>query len=408
MPEFSYRARSQNGKLLKGSITAPSCAQAAAELMQNGRIPSLLLEKSGFSYLSIVRRFGERWGKVDIEELMLFTSRLKILFRAGIPLVECFSGLIDQSDKPRFKKTLAEIRTKLEGGMALHESMRHYPRIFSETYVNMIMAGEISGALDESLERLTSLLEMQFDARNKIKEVTRYPKIVLASIAAAMVVLLTFVVPSFTNIFRSAGLELPLPTKILITLNDVFQDYRLTGLVALIAVYLLFKRYISTESGRLRWHQFLLRAPVIGETLLKITFGRFCYVFANLIKSGVPILQSIDVAANSTGNRFLVKIFREVGESVKEGTGMAEPLKRFKIVPPVVIQMIAAGESSGSLDEMLVNVAGYFHQEADRKIKRLSALSEPVLIIVLGGMVLFIALAIFMPMWDMTKIAARG
>ncbi len=408
MAEFSYRARSPNGKPLKGRITAQSSAHAASELMRNGKIPSLLVEKRSFFNLAIVRQLGKRWEKVDIEELIFFTSRLKILFRAGIPLVECFSGLIDQSDKQYFKKTLTEIRTQLEGGMALHESLRHYPHIFSETYVNMVMAGEVSGALDESLERLTSLIEMQFSVRNKMNEVTRYPKILLVSMATAIVALLSFVVPRFTNIFQSVGLELPLPTKILITLNDVFQNYWLTGLSALITVYLLFRRYISTESGRYRWHHFLLRAPLIGETLLKITLGRFCYVLANLVKSGVPILQSIEISAHSTGNRFLVKIFREVGESVKEGTGMAEPLKQFKIVPPVVIQMIAVGESSGSLDEMLLNVAGYFQQEADRNIRRLSALSEPVLILTLGGMVLFIALAIFMPMWDMTKIATRG
>lgn len=408
MPEFSYRARSQNGKPLKGCIVAPSEAHAAGKLMQSGKTPSLLVKKGAFPDFAMLRRLGERWEKVDVEELILFTSRLKILFRAGIPLVECISGLIEQSGKPRFKKTLAEIRTQLEEGMALHESLRHYPRIFSETYVNMIMAGEVSGALDESLERLTSLLEMQFDAQNKIKEVTRYPKIVLASMATAIVVLLSFVVPRFTNIFLKAGLELPLPTKILITLNDAFQNYWLTGLSIFIAIYLLLRRYISTESGRFRWHQFLLRAPFTGETLLKITLGRFCYVLASLVKSGVPILQSIDVAGRATGNRFLVKIFREVGQSVKEGTGMAEPLKRFGIVPPVVVQMIAVGESSGSLDEMLLSIADYFQQEADRNVRRLSALSEPILIFLLGGMVLFIALAIFTPMWDMTKIAGRG
>ncbi|GMT42807.1 MAG: general secretion pathway protein GspF [bacterium] len=407
MPTFSYKARSYDGRLTEGDITAQSRNAAADKLMRSGCIPSRLMEKSDFSIVLSARRLRERMEKVGVEELILFTSRLGTLFHAGIPLLECFNGLIEQAGKPVFKKTLTEVKTKLEGGASLHESMRDFPKVFSETYVNMIMAGEISGTLDESLEKLTSLLETQFDTQNRIKEVTRYPKIVLVSLAGALVVLLTFVAPRFTAIFQRAGLELPMPTKILITANSAFQNYWFIALLAAAAGCALFYRYISTRSGRYNWHCVILRIPFIGSILLEIIFGQFCHVLSNLIKSGVPILQSIEIAAHSTGNVFLMKIFREVGESVREGTGMAEPLKRFNIVPQVVTQMIDAGENSGSLDEMLLKVADYYQQGADRNIKRFAAFLEPALIIALGGIVLFIALAVFLPMWDMTKIAVR-
>ena len=393
--------------LKEGDITAGSRNEAADMLMKSGFIPTAIGEKRGPSALSRLLAWFRRFDEVSSDELMLFTDRLRTLFSAGIPLVSCFDGLIEQAKSARFGSMLGEVKARVEEGAALHEAMRKHPDVFPETYVNMVMAGELSGTLDESLKRLVDMLEVQFATRNRIREVLRYPKVVVITLAAALVILMSFVVPRFVTIFERVKLDLPAPTKLLIAMNHLFVNYWPVGLLALAAAYLAFSRYITTDKGRYNWHHFILRAPIVGEVVLQITFAQFCHVLSNLLKSGVPILQSIAVAARSTGNSFLSSVFGKVADSVKEGEGMAGPLARFNIVPRLVIQMIAAGENSGSLDVMLLKVADFFTGEAERKIKRISTLIEPLLILALAGIVLFVAVSIFLPMWDMTKLAGR-
>lgn len=406
MPTFAYKARAKNGLISTGEVRSGNRNEATAELLRRGLVPTSIMEKKeaakgDFDLFS-------RFEAVKVGDLILFTSQLATLFRAGIPLVECFTGLIEQAESKKFKRTLADIQAMVTDGSALNEAMAKYRDIFSETYINMIMAGEVSGTLDESLKRLTRMLEHQYETENKIKEVLRYPKIVSSAIAVAVGVLMTFVVPRFIGIFEKAKIELPLPTRILIFLNNTFQHYWWMGIIGAVAVVILFKRYIATDMGRYQWHRFTVSSPIFGNIMLKLTLAQFCMVLSNLIKSGVPILMAIDVAARTAGNDFLNRMFVQVRESVREGSGMAEPLRQFKIVPPIVVQMVSAGEGSGQLDEMLIKVADYFNEEADRKIRGLSSLIEPVMIFTLGGIVLFIALAIFLPMWDMTKMARGG
>lgn len=406
MPTFTYKARAKSGLISTGEVIAGNKSAATAELIRRGLVPTQMEEKKAVAKgdVDIFARFE----KVSIGDLILFTSQLATLFRAGIPLVECFSGLIEQAESKKFKKTLTEIQRMVTDGAALNEAMARYRDVFSETYINMIMAGEVSGTLDESLRRLTRMLEQQFATENKIKEVLRYPKIVTSAIAVAVGVLMTFVVPRFMGIFEKAKLQLPLPTRILIFLNHIFQQYWWLGLIIVVVVVFLFRRYIATAIGRYQWHRFTVTSPIFGDIMLKLTMAQFCTVLSNLIKSGVPILMAIEVAARTAGNDFLNRIFTQVRESVREGSGMAEPLRQHKIVPPIVVQMVSAGEGSGQLDEMLMKVADYFNDEADRKISQLSSLIEPIMIFTLGGIVLFIALAIFLPMWDMTKMARGG
>jgi type II secretory pathway component PulF len=406
MPKFSYRARTKTGLLREGEITAASQYDAADRLMKSGFIPTSIGEKKE-SPLSRLRRIYPRTAEVKPDELMLFTSRLRTLFAAGIPLVSCFDGLIDQAKSAGFKNLLCEIKGKVEEGAALHEAMRGQPAVFSETYVNMVMAGEVSGTLDESLKRLVDILEVRYRTQNRITEILRYPKIVVTTIVVALTILMSFVVPRFAAIFEKTKLELPLPTRILIGANNFFLEHWPVMLLAFAGCYFAFRWYISTEKGRYNWHHYLLRAPLVGEIVLQITFGQFCHVLSNLLRSGVPIIQSIEIASRSTGNRFLFEVFGSVARSVREGAGMAGPLSRFNIVPRLVIQMIAAGENSGSLDEMLTKVADFFNKEAERKINKISTLLEPFLILALACIVLFIAVSIFLPMWDMTKLAGR-
>ncbi len=405
MTTFVYKARSRTGEIEEGDMEAVSRIDAAQKLMQRGFIPSKLEEKTVAFDFSIVLDIQEKFEKIKIEDLILFTSQMATLFNAGIPLVACFEGLIDQAEKQKMKRVLREVKAKVEEGTSMNEAMRDYPEIFSETFVNMIMAGEMSGTLDESLKRLTEMLENQFETQKRLKEVTQYPKIIGTVVVGAVVFLLSYVVPRFMGIFEKAKLELPMPTKILIFINNSFHAYWYVGIGIAVGGYILFKQYINTSIGRYQWHKYILKVPVIGEIMSRIAWSQFCMVLANMIKSGVPILEAMGVAGKAAGNDYLLTIFHDVEESVREGSGMAEPLKRNKDVPAIVPQMIAAGETSGALDEMLVKVADYFSKEASRKIKQLSSLVEPIMIFLLGGIVLFVALAIFLPMWDMTKLA---
>ncbi len=404
MATFAYKARAKNGKITEGEISAGSKAEATTLLMQGGLIPSSIQEKKGSVQVGQIG-FLDRLEKVPMGDLIVFTSQFATLFRAGIPMVECLGGLVEQVDSKKFRKVLADIKSRVEEGAQLNEAMRAHKDIFSETYVNMIMAGEVSGTLDESLKRLTTMLESQFDTENKIKEVLRYPKIVTGAITIAVGVLMTLVVPKFIVIFEKARLDLPLPTKILIFLSHAFQNYWYIGIAAIGGAIFAFSQYIKTDIGRYQWDKFSVNAPIFGNIMLKLTLGQFCQVLSSLLKSGVPILQAIEVAGRTAGNDYLNKIFIEVRESVRDGSGMADTMRKHKILPTMVVQMIAAGESSGSLDDMLLKVTDYFMAEADRKIKGLSSLIEPIMIFSLGGIVLFIALAIFLPMWDMTKMA---
>ena len=404
--KFSYSARTKTGQLKNGDITAGSRNEAADMLIKSGFIPTSIGEKSE-PLLARLRKLYPRRKEVSTDELMLFTSRLRTLFAAGVPLVSCFDSLTEQVKSPLFKKLLSDIKESVEEGAALNEAMRGHREIFDDTYLNMVMAGEVSGSLDESLGRLIEILEVRYRTENRITQILRYPKIVVTTLFAAIVILMSFVVPRFTAIFQKVDLELPLPTRILISANSLFLDYWPFAVAALIASYLAFRWYLSTDKGLYNWHHFILRAPLIGEIVLQVTFGQFCHVLSNLIKAGVPILQSIEIAARSSGNRYLEKIFGKVADSVREGAGMAQPLAQFNIVPRLVIQMIAAGENSGALDEMLLKVADFFNKEAERKIDKFATLLEPLLILALAGVVLFVALSIFLPMWDMTKLAGR-
>ena len=406
MRTFEYKARTKIGTQTKGNIHAPNKDMASAMLIRKGLIPSSVQEVKPLGIGAIGFALN-RFEKVGIEEMILFTSQFATMFKAGLPIMQCLEGLARETDNMKLARVLEDLKSRVQDGSSLNEALQKHSDVFSETFINMVMAGEVAGTLDQSLRRLTQLLEQQFETQNKIKEITRYPKIVMGAVAVAVTILMIFVVPKFIMIFEKAKLDLPLPTKILIAVNAGFHAYWYLILAGAIGGYYALKAYIKTGVGRFRWHRFSVHAPIMGNIMLKLTLGQYCQVLSNLIKSGIPILQAIEVAGRTAGNDYLMKIFMEVKKSVHEGSGMASKMGEYPIIPGIATQMISVGESTGSLDTMLLEVSGYFMGEADRKIKNLSSLIEPIMLLVLGGVVMFIALAIFLPMWDMTKLAQR-
>ncbi len=392
--------------IIKGEINASSSNEAATILMKNGQLPSLIIKKRKTIFSGSLSESFNQLEKVTLEELALLTTQMSTLLRAGITLVEVLDTLTEQAENKRLEKVLKEIKQSVEGGTSLSESIRLYPDIFPEVYSSMVIAGELSGRLDETMDNAAELLEKEIATKNRIREVTRYPKIVTAAIVSAVVLLMTFVVPRFVKVFGKAGLSLPMPTKILMFLNSAFHDYWWLLLSAFAITATVVLKQLKTKKGRLTWHYRMLRLPLLGSLVTKIKLAQFCAVFAGLIKSGIPIIESISVAGHSTGNDYLKKVFATISEQVKEGKGIAESMKESSIIPPITVKMAAAGEKSGMLDEMLLKVSAHLNESADREIKRLSSFMEPALILILGGIVLFLALAILMPMWDLTRMAS--
>jgi len=389
---------------MKGDISATNINSAADKLLREGFIPSRIEARKRYLFDFFAKNF-KSFGSLSPEKLIIFTTQLASLLKAGIPIVQTIDILSEQEDHSYFRQVLSDIKSKIEDGASLNESMREYPLIFPETYTSMVIAGEISGTLDQTLERLVKLLERELETANRIREALRYPKIVAVSIITAIITLMTFVVPKFSAIFTNAKIELPLATKTLITLYDFFHGNWLVIFGASALSIIIFYWLIKNGPWKGKWHYFILKAPVTGAVITRIKFAQFCGILSCLVKSGIPILKAIDLSSNATANKYLETVFVEVGTSVQEGTGMAEPLrKRGGLVPHAVIQMISAGEASGKLDEMLERIAGFFNKEAEREIKNLSAYIEPVMVFILGSIILFIALSIFLPIWDLTKI----
>ncbi len=409
MPVFEYRARNRKGGLEEGSLTASDADEVGQELAKRGHFPVKIKVAGGQTKDKIKDEenipFGQRFEKVTAKDLVLFTRQMSTLFNAGLPILGILSALSEQMESPKLKRVLVQVRADIQGGLSVSESMSKFPDVFSELYLSMIAAGEAGGVMDELLGRLADLLEKDEDNRIKVKAAMSYPKMVVGAMAIAMVILMVKVVPIFVGMFEKANIELPLATQIMIGANKAFQDYwHVTGAV-LFGLFLLHKKWVSTESGRFKWDMFKLKFPLIGAILLRSAMSKFARVFGTLQKGGVPILDILDVTAQVMGNVVLSRVVLDVKESVQEGLGMAVPLKRSGLVPPLVVQMVAAGEESGSLDIMLIKVADYYDAEVDQAVKNLSSKIEPILLVFMGGMVLFLALAIFVPMWDMSKMA---
>lgn len=411
MPVFDYKARNSKGGLEQGSINAADANAVGQELSKRGHFPVKIALAGGGAAEGNKDAdqkdvpFSQRFEKVTAKDLVLFTRQMSTLFNAGLPILGILSALTEQMDSPKLKRVLTQVQVDIQGGLSVSEAMSKYPDVFSELYLSMIAAGEAGGVMDELLGRLADLLEKDEENRVKVKAAMSYPKMVVGAMAIAMVILMVKVVPIFVGMFEKAKIELPLATQLMIAGNKAFQDYwHITGAVC-IGLYLLHQKWINTPSGRYNWDMFCLKFPLIGPILLRSAMSKFARVFGTLQKGGVPILDILKVTSQVMGNVVLSGVVISVKESVQEGLGMAVPLKRSGLVPPLVVQMVAAGEESGSLDIMLIKVANYYDDEVDQAVKNLSSKIEPILLVFMGGMVLFLALAIFVPMWDMSKMA---
>jgi len=407
MPQFTYTARDGSGALLKGVLEGTSAAAIAGDLMNAGNTPLDISEATAVAASMASRQinFGKK-EKVKHDDLLMFSRQIYTLLKAGIPLTRALAGL-QESASPAMGEVIRHTRESLESGNEMSTSLARQTGVFSGFYVAMVRVGEMTGRLDEVFLRLFHHLEFEKLMRDQVKSALRYPSFVVAVMGVAIMVVNIFVIPAFQKVFDGFGAELPFMTQILVGFSKftlAAWPYLLAGAVG---GFFAFKRWTSTESGRYGWDRSKLRFPIAGKIIRKATLARFSRSFALALKSGVPVVQAMMVVANTVENAFFARAIEKMRDGVERGDSVLRTAAASGIFTPVVLQMIAVGEESGTLDEMLGEVADFYQQDVEYELKSLSAQIEPILIIFLGVLVLILALGVFLPIWDLGKAAVK-
>ncbi len=398
MPTFEYKAIKDNAQPVKGTVEAAYAGAVFEYLEKQNFIPVKISVKK--QALSFKLPFLQNKSKVKDEEILTFTKQIVTLLKAGVPIISALEALIEQTDNKEFKETLRQIHDDVESGSNFSDALKKHPTVFKGLYTNSVKAGEAGGVLDQVLERIGILMAYETDIRQRIKGAIRYPMFVIIGIFVAFFILMTYVVPKFVDMFSQSDAELPVITKGLIAISTVFQAYWWAMLIGLFAFIIGASFYISTPKGHYVFDSLKLKIPVFGNLFMKSAMSRFAHMFETLNKSGLPILQTMEIVSGTIGNVVISKELQKVGQGIEKGRGISGPLKESGLFPPLVIRMIAVGEQSGSLDEMLANVAEHYDGEVNYLIENLVTMIEPILTITIGSMVLLLALGIFMPMWS--------
>ncbi len=410
MPLFRYSALDSSGAVVEGTYNADSVAQVEAWLEQRNMAPISIEvgEAEGSAGAGWWQRLQARFTPISLEDRILFCRQVGAMFGAGISILRIFETIVRQLKNPRLKGVVEEILEDVRRGDPLSEAFGRHRDIFDDLFINLVRVGEESGNLPLCFNYLAELYENEKATNERIKSATRYPKIVVTAIFLAVSFLMTFVVPKFVDLFRSSHVPLPLPTRILVAVSGFFANYFIfifLGVGAAIAAYRWAMNYEGPRSIRDR---FLLKMPIIGELSKKIYLARYCRITAVLMRSGIDIIRTLELAAHSMRNLILRRMALEVMEAVRVGASLDEAMERQPHFTPLVVQMVAAGVESGQVDDLLNRVADYYDMESDYTIRNLSTLIEPILIAVLGAIVGFIALAIFLPMWSMMEVMRGG
>ncbi len=407
MPVFEYKALTAAGKAVQGLKEAESPKTLRAALKRDG---VFLTEVLGEQQQQAAQKRDvnvRRWvvARVGAEDLAIMTRQLAVLIHAGIPLVESLAALVEQVEHERLKRVVSEVRQRVNEGASLADALAAHPRIFNGLFVNMIRAGESSGALDVVLVRLADFTESQARLRSKIVATMIYPVAMLVIGTLVLGALFTVVIPKITKIFEDTKAVLPWTTKALIAFSTFMADYWWVVLALQIGGVWGFFRWKATTAGRARWDRFKLTVPVFGRLIRTIAIGRFSRTLATLLKSGVPLLAAMDIVKNVVGNVRLAEVIEQARVSIQEGESIAAPLKRSGEFPPLVHHMVAVGEKSGSLEEMLGNVADAYEDQVETTVAALTSLLEPFMIVAMGVVVAFIVFSILMPILQINSLA---
>ena len=404
MPAYSYKGRDANGAQVTGVLEAAD-TNAMANLLLTSNITPIVIEqakKATELKVTMPNMFEEKVTSLDI---MLFSRQMYTLLKAGIPIMQALGGLQASTKNQRMAQVVGELRQSLDGGRELSAAMAEHSKVFDGFYVSMVRVGETTGMMDSIFLRLFNHLEFERFMHGQIKAALRYPTFVLIAMAIAIVVINIFVIPSFAKVFDSMHAELPLLTRILLGFSNFMLAYWPLLILVAVGVAILFKRYISTTVGRYKWDTFKLSIPIAGKIVQKGTMARFARSFALASKSGVPITNALKLVAQTVDNEYIAKKVDGMRAGIERGESILRTANNAGVFNPLVLQMIAVGEESGALDDLMQEIADMYQRDMEYEIKTLGAQIEPILIVFLGVMVLILALGIFLPVWDLGKVA---
>lgn len=401
MTAFVYKGRSPQGELVQGRLDADSADQIATRLLGSGITPIDIgaVSERGPGLKKLWLLVGG--GKPRTVDLMMFSRQMYTITKAGVPLLRGLRGLQSTTHNAVLRDALAEVLTSLEAGRDLSTSFARHPAIFQAMYINMVRVGEETGTLDTAFLRLCDYLALEQDVNDRVKSALRYPLITLGAVILAVGIISVKVIPAFAPIFRVLGDKIPLPTRIIMGASYVTQHYWWLMLLAALGVYLAMRSYLSSEAGRYKWHRAKLKLPIVGKLMHEAILARVTRSLAICLSAGIPALQAFATIARTTGNDYVSERILRLRDNVERGESIAHAAAAGRLFPPLVIQMISVGEETGELPELLGEVAEHYRRDVDYQLKNLSALIEPALIVMVGGIVLVMALGVFLPMWDM-------
>lgn len=400
MPNFKYIAKDHDGKPANGFFEAADHAAAIDVLRKKGLI--IVSVSEALPKFKMSMSFGKK--KVKMDDLVVFSRQLATMVDAGIPLVGALDILGEQIENKTFGDVIIKIRNDVETGSSLSDALAKHKKIFSTLFISMVKAGESSGMLDEILDRLAAYMEKTSALQKKIRSALVYPAVVSAMAVGVTLLLLLKVIPIFKNIFSGFGAQLPKPTMVLIAISDGLQKYFLLVVIAIGIIAFFAARYIKTEKGRLMYDSLLLKLPIFGILFKKVAISKFTRTLSTLIKSGVPILNSLEIVGKTAGNKAIEAAVETVRVNVREGESVADPLGKSKLFPPMVVRMVSVGEQSGELEKMLSKIADFYDEQVDTAVSALTSLIEPLIIAFLGLVIGTIVICMFLPIFQITSV----
>lgn len=405
MPKFVYSGKTANGELRRGELQAASIAQASAALRRQQIQPASIRRKTASITLPSIK-FPGLGEKIKTKDLVVFSRQFATMIDAGLPLVQCLDILAAQQEKAEFKKILIDVKSSVEGGSTFADALRKHPKVFDDLYVNLIAAGEVGGILDTILNRLSGFLEKAEKLKGKIKGALTYPVAVIVIACLVVTGLLLWVVPVFEEMFAGFGQSLPAPTKVVVNMSKFLQHYWYTIIGFIVGAGVFLKWFYKVPKGRRLMDQIFLKAPVIGDLIRKTAVARFTRTLGTMLSSGVPILEGLEIVSKTAGNVIIEEAVMKARMSLSQGKTLAEPLMETKVFPGMVTQMIAVGESTGALDNMLTKIADFYEEEVDQAVEALTSLIEPMLMAFLGVVVGGLVIALYLPIFQIAGAAA--
>ena len=405
MPVFAYRGRGARGELVTGTLEAADQGAVADQLLTTGVTPvdiKLTQAKTGSGEPGWLAKLFEP--RITLVDTMLFSRQMYTLLKAGVPILRALAGLQESAIQPALRRVIADLRVSLDAGRELSTAMRQHPDVFSTFYVSVVRVGETTGQLDEAFNRLFGYLEFEREVRERIKTALRYPTIVVVVVSAAIAIVNFAVIPAFVKVFEASKVPLPLLTRVLIATSDLFLAYWPLLVGGILAAIIGFIAYTRTEQGRYNWDRVKLRIPIAGSIIFKATLARFARAFSLASRAGVPIVQGLTVVASVVDNSYLSRRIEQMREGVERGESVLRTAVTTAVFTPVVLQMIAVGEETGELDDLMSEVADMYEREVDYEIRTLATNIEPIITIILGILVLILALGVFLPIWQLGKV----